>query len=199
MKAIIIAGSIVIVIFILFQSYSFMSTNKTEVQKYSVVQKDRDFEIRFYPAATIATIRSDAKTYKELAGPGFRKLAGYIFGGNASETKIPMTAPVRMDVNDSISTMSFVMPSAYDESNLPKPNDPSVMITKTADEYVAVISFGGFASDKDLKFYAEKLQKLLKEKGIVPKGHYQFLGYNPPFQLVGRKNEVVVPVEWKAE
>ena len=56
MKAIIIAGSIVIVIFILFQSYSFMSTSKTEVQKYSVVQKERDFEIRFYPAATIATL-----------------------------------------------------------------------------------------------------------------------------------------------
>ncbi len=199
MKTIIILGSVVIVIFILFQSYTSMSTGKTEVQKYSVVHKDNDFEIRFYPAATIATIRSDARTYKELAGPGFRKLAGYIFGGNASETKIPMTAPVRMDVSDSVSTMSFVMPSAYNESNLPKPSDPGVIITKTTDEYVAVISFGGFASDKDLKFYTEKLQKLLNEKGIVPKGHYQFLGYNPPFQLVGRKNEVIVPVEWKAE
>jgi hypothetical protein len=197
MKSIIIAVFIFIVIFILFQSYTLMSANKTEEQKYTVIHQDTDFEIRFYPAATIATIHSDAKTYKELAGPGFRKLAGYIFGGNQAETKISMTAPVHMDINDSVSTMSFVMPSEYKETDLPKPNDPGIIIKRTVDEYVAVIRFGGFASDKDLRYYSEKLQRRLKEKGIRSYGHYRFLGYNPPFQFFGRRNEIIVSVDWK--
>ena len=192
----IIILAVIILITILLQSFIIMSTNKTEEQRYSIIQKYKDFEIRFYPSATIATINSNAKTYRDLSGPGFRKLAGYIFGGNEANTKISMTSPVHMDVNDSISTMSFVMPSAYTKENLPKPNDPNVQIKNTADEYVAVIRFGGYASDKDLKFYSEKLQNLLKENGITSFGNYRFLGYNPPYQFIGRRNEIIVSVEW---
>ena len=173
--------------------------NRTEKQKYSIIHKYKDFEIRFYPSATIATINSNAKTYRDLAGPGFQKLAGYIFGGNEANTKISMTSPVHMDVNDSVSTMSFVMPPAYTKENLPKPNDPIVQIKNTADEYVAVIRFGGYASDKDLIFYSEKLQNLLKENGIIPFGNYRFLGYNPPFQFIDRRNEIIVSVEWRED
>ena len=186
-----------ILIIILFQSFIIMPNNKTEEQKYSLVRQYKDFEIRFYPSATIATINSNAKTYKELSGPGFQKLAGYIFGGNEANTKISMTTPVQMDINDSVSTMSFVMPSAYTKENLPKPNDPDVRIKNTPEEYVAVIRFGGYASDKDLKFYSQKLQSLLKENNITSFGNYRFLGYNPPFQLIGRRNEIIVAVDWK--
>ena len=197
MKTFIIILAVIIVIIILLQSFISMSVNKTEEQKYTIVHKDKDFEIRFYPAVTIATINSNAKTYKELSGPGFRKLAGYIFGGNEADAKISMTSPVHMDINDSVSTMSFVMPSAYNEEKLPKPNDPSVLIKKTSDEYVAAIRFSGFASDNDLKIYSEKLKNRLKEEGISTIGHYRFLGYNPPFQLIGRRNEIIVCVDWK--
>ena len=186
-----------IVSIILFQSSIIMPKNKTEEQKYSLVRKYNHFEIRFYPSATIATIHSDAKTYRDLSGPGFQKLAGYIFGGNESNTKISMTTPVQMDVNDSVSTMSFVMPSAFTKENLPKPNDPNVKIKSTSEEYVAVIGFGGYASDKDLKFHSKKLQNLLKENGITPFGNYRFLGYNPPFQFIGRRNEIIVAVDWR--
>ena len=181
---------------ILFQSFITMPENKTEEQKYSVVKKYKNFEIQFYPSATIATIESSAKSYSELANPGFRKLAGYIFGGNEAETKISMTAPVRMDINDTVSSMSFMMPSGYSKENLPKPNDPGVSIKNTAEEYVAVIRFGGYVSDKDLKFYSEKLQNLLKENGIRYYGNYRFLGYNSPFRFIGRRNEIIVSVEW---
>jgi hypothetical protein len=197
MKAIIIVVVVIIVIFIIFQTFALMSVSKTEKQKYTVIHKDKDFEIRFYPSATIATIISDAKTYKELSGPGFRKLAGFIFGGNETGTKISMTTPVHMNISDSVSTMSFVMPSSYNQENLPKPNEPGIMINKTDEEYVAAIRFGGFASDKDLKFYSEKLQNLLQEKGITSYGHYRFLGYNPPFQFISRRNEIIVSINWK--
>jgi hypothetical protein len=196
MKTLLIISFALFILFFVLQSFTRMSVNKTEEQKYTVVYKDKDFEIRFYPAAIFASITTDAKTYKELANPGFRMLAGYIFGGNEDETKISMTTPVHMDISDTASTMSFVMPSSYKESNLPKPNDPDVKIVRTADEYVAAIQFGGFASDEDIQFYSEKLQKLLEAKGIATYGHYRFLGYNPPFQLIGRRNEIIVSVNW---
>jgi len=199
MKTFLISASVILAIVFIFQSFIMASVNKTEEQNYTVIQKNQNFEIRFYPSATFATIKSDAKTYKELSGPGFRKLAGYIFGGNETNTSISMTSPVHMDINDSVSSMSFVMPSSYNEENLPKPNDPNVLIQKTADEYVAVIRFGGFASDKDLIFYSVKLQDILEEKGITSYGHARFLGYNPPFQLIDRRNEIIISVNWKAE
>jgi len=197
MKTFLISVSVIIAIVFIFQSVIMASVNKTEEQYYKVILKDQNFEIRFYPSATFATIKSDAKTYKELSGPGFQKLAGYIFGGNEDKTQISMTSPVQMDINDTVSTMSFVMPSTYNQANLPKPNNPDVILKETEDEYVAAIQFGGFASDKELKLYSEKLQDILKGKGMKPIGNPRFLGYNPPFQLVGRRNEIIIPIEYK--
>jgi hypothetical protein len=186
------------VLFVITQSFTIMSTKNTENQQYTVVLKEKEFEVRFYPATTIATINSSAKSYKELSGSGFRKLAGYIFGGNESDTKIAMTTPVHMDINDTMSSMSFIMPTKYSQENLPKPNDPNVIIKKTKDEYVAAINFGGFASDNDMKVYSSKLAELLKERKIATIGNFRYLGYNPPYQLIGRRNEIIVSVEWSA-
>jgi hypothetical protein len=197
MKIIIIIASISIIVIIIFLTSIIMALNKTEEQKYTLILKENDFEIRFYPATVVATIKSNAKSYKELSGPGFNKLAGYIFGGNETNKSISMTAPVHMDINDTVSSMSFVMPAAYNESNLPKPNDPNVIIKKTSDEYVAALRFGGYASDGDLKFYSQKLENLLREKGITTIGNYRFLGYNPPFQPIGRRNEIIVRINWE--
>jgi len=199
MKILIITIFVFTGLFIIFQSFTIISTEKAEEQKYTVVLPNEEFEIRFYPSATLATVYSEAKTYKELSGPGFRKLAGYIFGGNESETKISMTSPVQMNINDSISEMSFVMPTGYNLDNLPKPNDAKVIVHKTKDEYVAAIKFGGFASDKDIQNYSEKLKNLLLAKGIIYYGNFRFLGYNPPFQLVGRRNEIIISVKWEKE
>jgi hypothetical protein len=82
---------------------------------------------------------------------------------------------------------------------LPKPNDPGVHLHNTVDEYVAVVKFGGYASDKDLQFYSDKLDKMLKDKGITSYGNFRFLGYNPPFQLINRRNEIVVSVKWNEQ
>lgn len=85
-----------------------MSTAKSETQPYKVIKVEQEFEIRYYPSATMAMITSDAKSYKELGNSGFRKLAGYIFGGNTESKQISMTSPVHMDINDTVSSMSFV-------------------------------------------------------------------------------------------
>jgi hypothetical protein len=197
MKIAIIIAIIVIVLLIVFQTYTTMASEKSETQPYKVVRIEKDFEIRFYPSTTMATITSSAKTYKELGSSGFNKLAGYIFGGNKEKKQIAMTSPVHMNINDSSSTMSFVMPSNYDKNNLPLPNNSEVKIETTRDEYVAAIRFGGFASDKDIKENKEKLENALKANDISYYGHFRYLGYNPPYQLFGRRNEVIVAINWK--
>ncbi|HRH35683.1 MAG TPA: heme-binding protein [Catalimonadaceae bacterium] len=197
MKLFLIVSGILILIFIIFQIYTAMATTATNAQPYTVIRTELDFEIRFYPPATLATIRSSARTYKDLSGPGFRKLAGYIFGGNESEKKIAMTTPVHMDINDSLSSMSFVMPEEYSLANLPKPKDAQVELMTTEGEYVAAIRFGGFASDAEIQANRIKLENALKASSVSHKGNFRFLGYNPPYQLFGRRNEVVVTVNWK--
>ena len=156
MKTILILSFLIVGLIIAFQIYLVMSTSKTETQAYKILFSKDNFEIRFYPSVTIASITSSAKSYKELANPGFRKLAGYIFGGNEGGKSISMTSPVHMDINDSASSMSFVMPANYNSDNLPKPNDKQVIIKTVPDEIVAAIKFGGYASDDDIELNKQK-------------------------------------------
>jgi hypothetical protein len=192
-KSLVIIALLTVLVFL---SQTFLIMAQTETQNYKVIKTVKDFEIRLYPAATMATVSMNAKSYKELASPGFRKLAGYIFGGNASNTKIAMTTPVHMDINESKSSMSFVMPADYMKNNLPKPNDTSVNIIVTKEEYVAAITFSGYADDTSIKAYAKKLESSLKENGIEYEGNFRFLGYNAPYQFVGRKNEIIVQIKY---
>jgi effector-binding domain-containing protein len=88
------------------------------------------------------------------------------------------------------------MPSSLVKDNLPKPEDPAVLIEKTKDEYVAAIRFSGYASDEDIRTYSEKLKNLLLEKGINFYGNFRYLGYDAPYKFIGRRNEIIVSVNW---
>lgn len=170
---------------------------KTEKQTYRLVKKEAGFEIRFYPSTTMATVYSKGTNYKSVANSGFSKLAKFIFGGNQQRESISMTAPVIMSFTDKGSSMSFVMPKKYDEKPLPTPNDPQIEINKSQPTYFAAISFSGYADDEKITAYHNKLLEMLKEKNIVTKEGFYFLGYNAPFQFIGRTNEVIIPIEWK--
>lgn len=197
MKILLILLGILTTIFILFQIYISMATERTETQPYKIVKVEKDFEIRYYPATTMAMITSSARNYKELSSSGFTKLAGYIFGGNKEKKQIGMTSPVHMDIEDGGSTMGFVMPANYNIDNLPLPNNSDITIKTIAEEYVAVIQFGGFASNESITKHKAILENALKEKGLSYYGNFRYLGYNPPFQLFGRRNEVIVALNFK--
>lgn len=194
MKITLIVFLVIIVLTVISQLYFTMA--KTETQAYKIMKTEEDYEIRLYPPAVMATISMDAKTYKELSSSGFKKLASYIFGGNEANKSIAMTTPVHMDINDTASTMSFVMPASYNKDNLPKPNNSDITINTTSNEYVAVNSFGGYTNDNDIKKHAGILENALKANGIEYYGNFRFLGYNAPFQFFGRKNEIIVNVLW---
>jgi len=194
MKLALIIVTIFTTLLVFSQLYLMMAD--TETQPYQIIKTEKDFEVRLYPPATMATTTMGAKTHKELSSAGFKKLASFIFGGNNANKNIAMTTPVHMDINDSLSSMSFVMPADYNKDNLPKPNDTSITINTTTEEYVAAIRFGGYANDEDIKKYATKLETALKASGIEYSGNFRFLGYNAPYQFLGRRNEIVVSVVW---
>ena len=195
MKIILIILGVLFGLFIIFQIVITMSTSKTETQDYKLIQKEEDFEIRYYPASTMAKVKSNIKSYKDLGHSGFGVLAKYIFGGNSEKQQIAMTSPVHMEISDSVSSMAFVMPSKFNKDNLPSPDNDNVVIETTEAEYVAVISFGGFANETSINENKELLAKALKKKGITYHGNFRFLGYNSPYQLVGRRNEVIVALD----
>jgi len=194
MKTTLIFLSNVFILFICSQLYFIMAA--TETQTYRIIKKEKDFEIRVYPPAIMATVSMNAKSYKELSSSGFRKLASFIFGGNEKKESIAMTTPVHMDINDAASSMSFVMPANYTKTSLPKPNDAGINITTSPEEYVAAIQFSGFADDDKIKDYGIQLENALRANGIGYFGNFRFLGYNAPYQVLGRKNEIIVRVVW---
>ena len=190
---------IIVCILLILVTAQFMiarSTDKTEQQKYTVLLSEQDFEIRYYPVAVVASVEHDGRKPRSGANDNFRRLAGYIFGGNQSNKKIAMTAPVHMEATDHGNKMSFVMPSEMDLNDLPKPNDSGVTFTKTTEDTLAVLRFSGFASDADIEQKTEELKQRLADKGISHAGNFKYLGYNPPYQLVDRRNEVVVSVHF---
>lgn len=105
-----------------------------------------------------------------------------------------MTSPVVVDMADTMK-MSFIMPSKYEMDDLPSPNNRKVELHRQSSRILAVISFGGWANDEKLAEYKEILKAELEEHQIQPKGDFMFLGYNPPFRMINRRNEVAVEVK----
>lgn len=195
MKITLIIISILAPIFLIYQAITVMATGTTETQPYKIIQAEGPFEIRYYPAAVMAFMTSASTSYRELGRSGFPPLAGYIFGANSRKQEIAMTSPVHMTIGDSLSSMAFVMPSKMNQDELPRPDNHAVNIKSTEAEHVAALRFGGFASTGDIEKQIGLLKKILQEKGILYNGNFRFLGYNPPYQLFGRRNEVIVSIE----
>ena len=108
-----------------------------------------------------------------------------------------MTAPVHMEMGSDSSRMRFVMPEDIDPNNMPVPNDPNVKLERLPEEVVAALRFSGFASDKVIGEWTTRLLDEVAKAGLEPLGPVRFLGYDPPWQLVARRNEVVVAVSWE--
>ena len=168
-------------------------TGDIETPDYKVVKTIGDVEIREYPKMLVAQTSLSSSSFENSGSNGFRTIAGYIFGGNQGNQKIAMTAPVVMNMGDS-ATMYFVMPKQYQKEQLPTPNSPSVKIIEEAPKTLAVIKYGGFSSDKDIKRYCKELEETLAQNNIQWKGGFMFMGYNAPWDVVNRRNEVAVEI-----
>ncbi len=191
MKFLIITAIIITTLFVAFQVYSMSSNKGIEAYAYQVLESLDQFEIRQYEAANFSYVTMPNTGYKNVSGQGFRTLAGYIFGGNERGENIAMTTPVAMNIGDSV-TMMFMIPSKYEIDDLPEPNNSEVAFKSEPTKIVAAIRFGGWASDEKIEKYKQELSQALAEAGIKHTGKFQYLGYNPPYEVVNRRNEIII-------
>jgi len=188
MKIIIIS---IIAIMALAQFFISKSTNQTEQHQYQVLKKYENFEIRKYEAALFSSVKLGTKGYNESSSEGFRILAGYIFGDNETKEKISMTSPVTMELGDT-SKMMFMVPKSYNLASLPHPKNNKIIFEKQEEKIFAAIRFDGWANDKKIAEYQSILIEALAKEKIAHNNKFAFLGYNPPYDLVNRRNEVIV-------
>jgi hypothetical protein len=194
MKIVYIILGIVVLAFIVIQVYAFKSQSDIEMYPYTVKKKYDGFEIRSYDATLFTSVKLSTNEYKNASSTGFRILAGYIFGGNDRNENIAMTSPVAMSLEDSM-TMMFMVPKKYKKETLPQPNQSQIQFTEEPAKVVAAITFGGWANDKNIEEHKQKLIAALDKEGIPYTNKFYLLGYNPPFELVNRRNEVIVELK----
>ncbi len=194
MKTLFIVLGVILLAFVLFQLYLKNEQKDIETYSYVVDQKYEAFEIRSYEASLFSSVRISGDTYSDVSGRGFSILANYIFGGNEKNEKIAMTSPVAMSLEDSI-TMMFMVPKKYKKETLPRPDQSQIRFREEPAKTVAAISFGGWANDQKIEKYKQKLVAALDKNGIAHTEQFYFFGYNPPFELFNRRNELIVELE----
>ena len=169
-----------------------MSANAIEEPAFEVRQRwdEEQIEIREYAPRVMAVTEM-----AERENDGFRVLAGYIFGGNAREQEIAMTAPVQQTMSGP-AEMAFIMPAEYAFDELPEPNDARVAFRQAPAYTAAVIRFSGWANAEKADANWQKLRGFLIKEGIEIVGEPTLNQYNPPWTLgFLRRNEIIVPVK----
>ncbi len=170
---------------------------------YRTLRTDDDFEIRDYPAITVAeTIVHGPR--KHALNAGFRRLADYIFAKSRPGESLAMTVPVMQDSGDPMASdpplfddeieggwrTRFVMPAGREAEDLPLPPDEIELVTLPPRK-VAVVSFHGRPDDRDLAEQEDRLRGWLARNGERAESEPEYAFYNSPM-IPGplRRNEV---------
>jgi len=194
MKTVKIILVIILIAFVLVQLYFIIAQRNIETYAYVVKKKYDRFEIRSYEATLFTSVKLSTKGYKNSSSKGFSILAGYIFGNNERNEKISMTSPVSMSLEDS-TTMMFMVPKNLNKDMLPKPNQTSIEFKEVPAKLIAAISFSGWANDTKIENYKQELKEALDAEGIPYTNKFYFYGYNAPYEVFNRKNEVIVELQ----
>ena len=179
----------------------------TEEPKHRVLEKRDGYEVRLYEPTVVAETVV-AGEFGSGGNEGFRRVAGYIFGGNdggrkiamtapaAQErrpgprdgTKIAMTAPVSQARSGEGWTVAFVMPSGQTLATLPKPDDPRVTLREVPARRVAAVTFSGTWGAERFDTAARDLLAKLDAAGIDAAG-------SPGLRAVRPALDTLVPPE----
>lgn len=193
-----------------------------EEPKYQVLIKSDDFEIRQYAPMLIAEVTVEGDM-DQASNKGFRLIADYIFGNNQAvgksesekismtapvtlepvSSKIEMTAPVTVEPIGSETTLqssrkwrvNFVMPSQYTLTNIPKPNNPQVVLRQIPEKYFVVYNYSGFNTQSRVQSKTDETLAWVKQQGLKQIGTPQLSRYDPPWTLpMFRRNEILVEI-----
>jgi len=195
MKIVTIILVVILIVFAFVQLYFMLAQRNIETYPYTVKKKYDRFEIRSYEATLFTSVKLSTKGYKNSSGQGFSILARYIFGNNERNEKISMTSPVSISLEDSM-TMMFMVPKKLNKDMLPKPIQSGIEFREEPAKTVAAIRFSGWANDTKIEKYKQNLKAALDAEGIKYSNQFYFFGYNAPYEVFNRKNEVVVELQY---
>ena len=169
-----------------------------EEPKFKILVDEGELEIRSYDEYLVAETAVEG-SFDTASRKGFRRVAGYIFRENKNSIgqseKIQMTAPVTVKPDNEGWVLHFVMPSNYDMSQLPVPNNSSILLKKIEAHLAAVIIFSGFTTDAKIQNKTEELKVWLEKQNFKIAGPQQIARYNDPFTLPWRRrNEIIFKV-----
>lgn len=173
---------------------------------YTVVETTSDYEVRQYSAGKWASTVIEGYGYDKAVKTAFWRLFKYIGGANDQKQKIKMTAPVRVTVQPSDGpycksnfTISFFVPEKY-QMQPPTPSAEDVFIEDSEAFTAYVASYGGWNSEEKVVKHASELFELLNKQGVeVESDKYYTAGYDSPFRLMNRHNEIWLIKRAKAE
>jgi hypothetical protein len=184
---------------------------KVAEPKFSLEVRKGQFEVRGYQARVVAETSVDGER-KQAESEGFRRLAGYIFGGNKSKTSLAMTAPVGQTAEGRKLAMtapvgqkadgarswvvSFTMPEGETLATLPEPTDARVTLREVPPARVGVVKFSGRWTSESFASHTEQLRSWLSARGLQPSGDVEVNRYDPPWTLwFLRRNEIWLPLD----
>jgi hypothetical protein len=185
-------------------------TAMAEEPKYKIIHKNGDFEIRTYEPYIVAETVVDTGDLDAASSEGFRRLAGYIFGGNQPKQntemtapvtsqrseKIEMTAPVTTASRGSATIITFMMPPSYSLATLPVPNDKRVILRKVSARTLVSISFSGRWTDENFAEHLKELEDWISNEHLVTVGEPFIARYNAPFvPSFLRRNEILLELK----
>lgn len=167
-----------------------------EMPPYAVEWAEGTREIRTYGPHLLAEVKVSGGRSGAIQ-KGFRMLAGYIFGGNATGEKIAMTVPVAQtpEAGGETWVVSFMMPSRYSTETLPAPQTDAIRFLQAGPSRQLVERFSGLPGTDNLADRAEALRAWATAQGyeITAGPHYYF--YDAPMTLPWkRRNEVAFTI-----
>ena len=165
-----------------------------EMPPYRVDWAESAREIRGYGPHLLAEVRVSGGRSGAIQA-GFRVLAGYIFGGNATGEKIAMTVPVAQTPAGEDWVVSFMMPARYTAETLPAPRSERVRFVQAGPSRQVVERFSGLPGTAGLEERAEALRAWAEGQGheILAGPHYYF--YDAPMTLPWkRRNEAAFTI-----
>lgn len=166
-----------------------------------------NLEVRSYPSFLWSSTSINSTSYDEAVMTGFQRLFDYISGANIDSKSIEMTSPVLVKVLpgtgpncNSTFTVSFFVPFEYQTSTGPPKPTSGLIFTETIGPLdVAVMSYDGFSSQSKVIHMAKDLYESVSNSTLLSlredDGSWFSAGYDPPFRVVGRHNEVWAAVK----